>query len=67
VLGRLEANREKTGGLAAGLTDLPLFGAAEPAAEADPLRTRLAALDLDAISPREAWDVLAELRALLGD
>ncbi|KPF76621.1 DNA mismatch repair protein MutS [alpha proteobacterium AAP81b] len=63
VLTRLEANRDKTGGLAAGLTDLPLFTAAAPAS--DPLRDRLATIDPDAVSPREALDLLAELKALL--
>ena len=63
VLARLEANRDKTGGLAAGLTDLPLFEvAALP--EADPIRARLATIDPDAITPREALDLLAELKAL---
>jgi DNA mismatch repair protein MutS len=67
VLARLEANRDKTGGLAAGLTDLPLFGAvvAEPAG--DPLRARLAAIDPDAITPREALDLLADLKAMLAE
>jgi DNA mismatch repair protein MutS len=64
VLARLEANRDKTGGLAAGLTDLPLFGAAAPAAPGDTLRHRLASIDPDAITPREALDLLAELKAL---
>ncbi len=64
VLARLEANRDRTGGLAAGLTDLPLFGAAAPAVAGDPLRLRLAGLDVDAITPREALDLLAELKAL---
>ncbi len=63
VLARLEATREKTGGIAAGLTDLPLFTAAVPAT--DPLRDRLAAIDPDAVSPREALDLLAELKELL--
>ncbi|GGE11701.1 DNA mismatch repair protein MutS [Polymorphobacter glacialis] len=67
VLARLEANRDKTGGLAAGLSDLPLFGAhpAEPAT--DPLRAKLAAIDPDAITPREALDLLADLKALMGE
>ena len=67
VLARLEANRDKTGGLAAGLTDLPLFGAAVPEPAGDPLRTRLAAIDPDAVTPREALDLLAELKGLLGE
>ena len=63
VLARLEQTREKTGGIAAGLTDLPLFEAAEQA-DADPLATRLAAIDVDNVTPREALDLLAELKAL---
>ena len=64
VLERLEKGRTETGGLAAGLGDLPLFAAAAAAPEepADTLRDRLAALDIDALSPREALDLLYELR-----
>ncbi|MFN3516811.1 MAG: DNA mismatch repair protein MutS [Novosphingobium sp.] len=64
VLERLEKGRAETGGLAAGLGDLPLFAAAAAAPEepADSLRDRLAALDIDALSPREALDLLYELR-----
>jgi DNA mismatch repair protein MutS len=64
VLDRLEKGRAETGGLAAGLGDLPLFAAAfEAQAErVDALRDRLAALDLDALSPREALDLLYELK-----
>jgi DNA mismatch repair protein MutS len=64
VLARLEANRDKTGGLAAGMTDLPLFGAAAPEPAADAIRARLADIDPDAITPREALDLLNELKAL---
>ncbi|MDG5488988.1 DNA mismatch repair protein MutS [Sphingomonas sp. BGYR3] len=67
VLARLEAGREKTGGIAAGLDDLPLFAAmadAEPEA-ADPLREALATLDVDALSPRDALDQLYRLKGLL--
>lgn len=62
VLARLEATREKTGGLAAGLTELPLFAA--PAPLADPLTEKLARIDIDSTTPREALDLLAELKAL---
>jgi DNA mismatch repair protein MutS len=65
VLARLEQTREKTGGIAAGLTDLPLFEAATPAT--DPVATRLAAIDVDNITPREALDLLAELKSLASD
>ncbi len=64
VLDRLEKGRAQTGGLAAGLGDLPLFAAAFAAQPdlADPLRDKLAGLDLDALSPREALDVLYALK-----
>ena len=64
VLAKLERGREETGGLAAGLGDLPLFSAAVQAEEeaCDTLREKLATLDIDALSPREALDVLYELK-----
>lgn len=67
VLKKLEAGREKTGGLAAGLDDLPLFAAslAPPQDEApDVLRAELAALDADALTPREALDLVYRLKQL---
>ncbi|MDH7640165.1 DNA mismatch repair protein MutS [Sphingomonas oryzagri] len=69
VLARLEKGREKTGGIAAGLDDLPLFAAAtEREAEAtDPLREALTAIDADALSPRDALEALYRLKQLLGD
>lgn len=65
VLEKLEKGRAATGGLAAGLDDLPLFAAAIEAAEekVDALRERLNWLDIDALSPREALDLLYELKA----
>ena len=65
VLAKLEAGRAKTGGLAAGLDDLPLFAAtiAEPAAP-DPLHSALSSLDVDALSPRDALEQLYALKAL---
>jgi len=64
VLAKLEKGRAETGGIAAGLGDLPLFAAhaIEEAASTDPLRDRLAALDLDALSPRDALDLLYTLK-----
>jgi len=64
VLDKLEQGRAQTGGLAAGLGDLPLFAAIpdEPAEARDPLRERLEALDVDALSPREALDLLYQLK-----
>jgi DNA mismatch repair protein MutS len=64
VLDRLEKGRAETGGLAAGLGDLPLFAAAAQAdeEECDALRERLQALDVDALTPREALDLLYQLK-----
>ncbi|WP_066799446.1 DNA mismatch repair protein MutS [Sphingomonas soli] len=69
VLDKLEAGRAKTGGLAAGLDDLPLFAAAAEAEEEaiDTLRTELAAIDVDALSPREALDALYRLKGLAAE
>lgn len=66
VLGKLEAGKAKTGGIAAGLDDLPLFAAVaqEQALPSDALRDALAALDVDALSPRDALDRLYALKAL---
>ena len=64
VLARLERGRAATGGIAAGLDDLPLFAAAAAPVEQvrDGLRDRLAGVDLDAMTPRAALDVLYELK-----
>jgi DNA mismatch repair protein MutS len=65
VLKRLEAGRAATGGLAAGLDDLPLFAAAAAAEPPpDPLREAVAAIDADALSPREALDLIYRLKRL---
>ena len=68
VLERLEKGRSETGGIAAGLGDLPLFAAAVEHKQevVDSLRARLAALELDALSPREALDLLYELQRAAG-
>ena len=68
VLERLEKGRAETGGIAAGLGDLPLFAAAAEHKEVvvDSLRARLSALELDALSPREALDLLYELQREAG-
>ena len=65
VLDKLEKGRAETGGLAAGLGDLPLFAASAQAAEeqCDTLREALSDLDVDALSPREALDELYRLKA----
>ncbi|NOU02216.1 MAG: DNA mismatch repair protein MutS, partial [Novosphingobium sp.] len=64
VLDRLEKARATTGGLAAGLGDLPLFAAAAEHQDevVDQLRERLVDLDLDALTPRDALDLLYELK-----
>ncbi len=65
VLAKLEEARTETGGIAAGLGDLPLFAAAAPEREATPedaLAERLRETDLDALSPREALDLLYDLK-----
>mgnify|MGYP001170182030 CR=1 FL=1 len=65
VLSKLEAGRDATGGLAAGLDDLPLFAAAPPEPEArDPLHVALEAIDADALSPREALESIYRLKGL---
>ncbi|MDX3898996.1 MAG: DNA mismatch repair protein MutS [Sphingobium sp.] len=69
VLARLEAGRARTGGIAAGLDDLPLFAAAAQQEEerVDALRDALAAIDADALSPREALDHIYRLKQLAAD
>ncbi|HSG33468.1 MAG TPA: DNA mismatch repair protein MutS [Sphingomonadaceae bacterium] len=67
VLDRLEEGRQQTGGLAAGLGDLPLFAstADEEVKESDPVRERLEAIEADSLSPREALELVYELKRLL--
>ncbi len=69
VLAKLEAGRARTGGLAAGLDDLPLFAAAAAieAPATDPVRDTLDTLDLDALSPRDALEALYRLKALAAE
>ncbi|AOL22244.1 DNA mismatch repair protein MutS [Erythrobacter litoralis] len=65
VLAKLEQARTETGGLAAGLGELPLFAAASVQPELGPqeaLVERLREMDIDALSPREALDMLYELK-----
>ena len=68
VLAKLEAGRAATGGLAAGLDDLPLFAAISQEAEvtSDPLHEAITALDADALTPREALEAIYRLKALAG-
>jgi DNA mismatch repair protein MutS len=67
VLSKLEAGRDATGGLAAGLDDLPLFAALVEEEKVDPLAAALDALDVDALSPRDALDQLYALKRLAGE
>jgi DNA mismatch repair protein MutS len=65
VLAKLEAGRAATGGIAAGLDDLPLFAAAAPAEKAvDPVREALAAVEPDSLAPREALELVYALKRL---
>jgi DNA mismatch repair protein MutS len=65
VLAKLEAGRDATGGIAAGLDDLPLFAAtAEPEHAPDPLAATLDGIDPDGLSPREALEQLYRLKRL---
>ena len=65
VLAKLEAGRDATGGIAAGLDDLPLFAAAtEPEQAPDPLAAALSEINPDALTPREALETLYALKAL---
>ncbi|MCW2389356.1 DNA mismatch repair protein MutS [Sphingobium sp. B11D3B] len=67
VLGKLEAGKAQTGGIAAGLDDLPLFAAtlsAAPEVATDPLRDQLDAIDADTLSPREALDLIYQLKQI---
>ncbi|WP_205316057.1 DNA mismatch repair protein MutS [Novosphingobium sp. P6W] len=68
VLEKLEKARAQTGGLAAGLGDLPLFAAVQETqqAPADALRDKLNTLDVDAMSPRDALEILYDLKREAG-
>ena len=69
MLDKLEKGRAQTGGLAAGLGDLPLFAASAMAQEeqCDTLRDTLHSLDVDALSPREALNMLYTLKRAAGE
>ena len=70
VLAKLEEGRAATGGIAAGLDDLPLFAAAaqaEEEAKPDPLHAALAEIDADSLSPREALELVYQLKRLAAD
>ena len=68
VLAKLEAGRDATGGIAAGLDDLPLFAAsAELEHGPDPLTAALEEIDPDSLSPREALEHLYRLKRLASE
>ena len=68
VLSKLEAGRDATGGIAAGLDDLPLFAASVESEHApDPLLSALDELDPDSLSPRDALETLYRLKRLAAE
>jgi len=68
VLAKLEAGRDATGGIAAGLDDLPLFALApEPDAVPDPIAAALGDIDPDSLTPREALEELYRLKRIAAE
>ncbi|HYJ31490.1 MAG TPA: DNA mismatch repair protein MutS, partial [Allosphingosinicella sp.] len=70
VLAKLEAGRAATGGIAAGLDDLPLFAAAAQDAvrpAPDPFASAMAEVDPDALSPKEALELVYHLKRLAAE
>ncbi|MEM7742412.1 MAG: DNA mismatch repair protein MutS, partial [Pseudomonadota bacterium] len=73
VLERLESGaREGSGAAAALAQDLPLFSVHVPQPMSGPVKpsaaeARLQEIQPDALSPRDALDLIYELRALAGD
>jgi DNA mismatch repair protein MutS len=68
VLAKLEAGRDATGGIAAGLDDLPLFAAsAEPEHAPDPLASALDQIEPDSLTPREALEQLYLLKRIAAE
>ncbi len=64
VLAKLEAGRDATGGIAAGLDDLPLFAVVEPEPAPDPLGAALSEIEPDSLTPREALESLYRLKRI---
>jgi DNA mismatch repair protein MutS len=65
VLSKLEAGRDATGGIAAGLDDLPLFAATAKAEHSpDPLLLAINEIEPDSLTPREALETLYRLKRL---
>jgi len=68
VLAKLEEGRAATGGIAAGLDDLPLFAAAaQEEAAPDPVLAALAEVEPDALAPREALELVYRLKRLAAE
>jgi hypothetical protein len=68
VLAKLEAGRDATGGIAAGLDDLPLFAAtAETERAPEPLAEALDEIDPDRLTPRQALDQLYRLKRIAAE
>ena len=68
VLAKLEAGRDATGGIAAGLDDLPLFASAEMTSQApDPILAALDDIDPDRLSPRDALEKLYQLKKIASE
>jgi DNA mismatch repair protein MutS len=67
VLAKLEAGRDATGGIAAGLDDLPLFAAAQTEHAPDPLLAAIETVDPDSLTPREALEELYRLKRLASE
>jgi DNA mismatch repair protein MutS len=68
VLSKLEAGRDATGGIAAGLDDLPLFAVtAEAELAPDPFLALVDETDPDSLTPREALETLYRLKRLAAE
>jgi DNA mismatch repair protein MutS len=68
VLAKLETGRDATGGIAAGLDDLPLFASApEPDTAPDPIAVALGEVDPDSLTPREALEELYRLKRIAAE
>ena len=68
MLAKLEAGRDATGGIAAGLDDLPLFAASVDADPApNPLLAALDAIEPDSLTPRDALEQLYRLKRLAAE
>jgi len=67
VLAKLEAGRDATGGIAAGLDDLPLFAIAPEPEASDPIAAALDDIDPDSLTPREALEALYRLKRIVAE